>query len=64
MGRIPAERTTLYSIRRRFDGPDEEETALDRITDSDAVFGSYRKLVESSEFRFEHPAYRRAAGEN
>jgi FO synthase subunit 2 len=64
MGRIPAERTTLYSIRRRFDGPDDEETALDRITDSDAVFGSYRKLVESSEFRFEHPAYRRAAGEN
>jgi 7,8-didemethyl-8-hydroxy-5-deazariboflavin synthase CofH subunit len=64
MGRIPAERTTLYTIRRSFDGPDDEETPLDRITDSDAVFGSYRKLVESSEFRFEHPAYRRAAGEN
>jgi len=64
MGRIPAERSTLYSIRRRYDGPDDVETALDRITDSDAVFGSYRKLVESSEFRFEHPAYRRAAGEN
>jgi len=64
VGRIPAERSTLYAIRRRFDANDDPETALDRITDSDAVFGSYRKLTESAEFRFEHPAYRRAAGEN
>jgi len=64
IGRIPAERSTLYAIRRRFDANDDPETALDRITDSDAVFGSYRKLTESAEFRFEHPAYRRAAGEN
>jgi 7,8-didemethyl-8-hydroxy-5-deazariboflavin synthase CofH subunit len=63
-GRIPAERSTLYSIRQRFDGPDDVETALDRITDPDAVFGSYRRLTESSAFRFEHPAFRRAAGEN
>jgi len=63
-GRIPAERSTLYSIRNRFDGPDDVETALDRVTDSDAVFGSYRELTESSQFRFEHPAFRRAAGEN
>ena len=63
-GRIPAERSTLYSIRRRFEGRDDVETALDRITDSDAVFGSYRQLTESPLFRFEHPAYRRAAGEN
>ena len=63
-GRIPAERSTLYSIRNRFDGPDDVETALDRVTDSDAVFGSYRALTESSQFRFEHPAFRRAAGEN
>jgi FO synthase subunit 2 len=64
IGRVPAERSTLYAIRRRFDTDDDPETALDRITDSDAVFGSYRKLTESTEFRFEHPAYRRAAGEN
>ena len=64
MGRVAAERSTLYSIRRRFDTGEDPETALDRITDSDAVFGSYRRLVESDEFRFEHPAYRRAAGEN
>ena len=64
MGRIPAERSTLYAIRRLFEGADDVETPLDRITDSDAVFGSYRRLTESAEFRFEHPAYRRAAGEN
>jgi 7,8-didemethyl-8-hydroxy-5-deazariboflavin synthase CofH subunit len=63
-GRIPAERSTLYSIRRRFEDPDDVETPLDRITDPDAVFGSYRRLTESPEFRFEHPAFRRAAGEN
>jgi 2-iminoacetate synthase ThiH len=63
-GRVPAERSTLYSIRQRFDGPDDVETALDRITDPDAVFGSYRRLTESSAFRFEHPAFRRAAVEN
>ena len=63
-GRLPAERSTLYSIRRRFDDGDDPETALDRVTDSDAVFGSYRRLIESDTFRFEHPAYRRAAGEN
>jgi FO synthase subunit 2 len=63
-GRLPAERSTLYSIRRLFDDGDDPETPLDRITDSDAVFGSYRRLIESDTFRFEHPAYRRAAGEN
>ena len=61
-GRVPAERSTLYAIRRRFDGPEDPETALDRITDSDAVFGSYRKLVESDAYRFEHPSFRRAVG--
>jgi 7,8-didemethyl-8-hydroxy-5-deazariboflavin synthase CofH subunit len=63
-GRVAAERSTLYSIRRRFHDGEDPETALDRITDSEAVFGSYRRLVESDAFRFEHPAYRRAAGEN
>jgi len=63
-GRIPAERSTLYSIRRLFDGDDDPETPLDRIEDSDSVFGSYRQLTESPLFRFEHPVYRRAAGEN
>jgi 7,8-didemethyl-8-hydroxy-5-deazariboflavin synthase CofH subunit len=63
-GRIPAERSTLYSIRRLFEGPDDLETPLDRIEDSESVFGSYRQLTESPLFRFEHPVYRRAAGEN
>jgi 7,8-didemethyl-8-hydroxy-5-deazariboflavin synthase CofH subunit len=63
-GRIPAERSTLYSIRRLFEGPDDLETPLDRIENSESVFGSYRQLTESPLFRFEHPVYRRAAGEN
>jgi FO synthase subunit 2 len=63
-GRIPAERSTLYSIRRLFDGADDPETPLDRIEDPDSVFGSYRQLTESPLFRFEHPVYRRASGEN
>ncbi len=62
VGRIPAERSTLYAIRRRFEAADDEETALDRITDSDAVFGTYRQLAESPLFRFEHPALRRVSG--
>jgi FO synthase subunit 2 len=62
IGRVPAERSTLYEILRRFDGPEDDiETALDRVTDSEAVFGSYRQLTESPAFRFEHPAFRKAA---
>jgi 7,8-didemethyl-8-hydroxy-5-deazariboflavin synthase CofH subunit len=60
-GRIPAERSTEYAIRRRFDGVDEVETNLDRVTDSEAVFGSYRQLTASPDFRFEHPAYHKAS---
>ncbi len=61
-GRTPAERSTAYRILKTFEHPETEvETNLDRVTDSEAVFGSYRRLAESAEFRFEHPAYRKAA---
>jgi FO synthase subunit 2 len=58
-GRTPAERTTTYRIRHNFGESDDIETDLDRVKDSDAVFGSYKQLIASSRFRFEHPAYRR-----
>jgi 7,8-didemethyl-8-hydroxy-5-deazariboflavin synthase CofH subunit len=57
-GRSPAERSTTYRILREFGRTDDVETALDRITDSEAVFGSYRRLISTREWRFEHPAYR------
>ncbi len=55
-GRLPAERTSLYSIRKVFEqASDETESALDRIDDADARFGSYAALSQSTEFRFESP---------
>jgi FO synthase subunit 2 len=60
-GRVPAERSTTYRILREFGDADDVETNLDRVTDSEAVFGSYRDLISRREWRFEHPAYRPAA---
>jgi len=60
MGRIPAERNTLYGIVREF-GPEEDDhyDPLDLADGSDERFGSYALLTQSSEFKFaEH--YRRA----
>jgi FO synthase subunit 2 len=57
IGRTPAERTTTYRIRQEFGEADDVETNLDRVTDSEAVFGSYRKLTAAPEWRFEHPGY-------
>ncbi len=59
-GRVPAERTTLYQLRRVFDATgagaveaDEAEEALDRVEDADARFGSYAGLTREVRFRFE-----------
>ena len=54
MGRLPAERFTLYAIRRRFADPqDDPIDPLDRV-DGDAAerFGSYQQLVKLDRFRF------------
>ena len=53
-GRIPAERSTLYGILRRFDRHDEEvPDPLDRVNDEETGrFGSYQKLIASGQFRF------------
>ena len=53
MGRIPAERSTLYGLRRVFADPaDDPVDALDKVENADLLFGSYRQLTEDSQFRF------------
>ena len=61
MGRIPAERNTLYGIKRMF-GPEEDEhyDPLDLADGQDERFGSYTKLTQAPEFRFAEQ-YKRAA---
>jgi len=61
MDRVPAERTTMYAIRRRFDGPDDGEIEpLDRAAEDPDRFGSYFQLVADDRFRYlDH--YRAAA---
>jgi FO synthase subunit 2 len=58
VGRTPAERTSIYGIRRMFDAVDSQsdgESPLDGVNDAEARFGSYRRLAMASDFRFEHP---------
>jgi len=55
-GRVPAERTTTYGIRRLFDGDDEPVDPLDALNGRpEERFGSYFQLVGSGQFRFRHP---------
>ena len=53
MGRIPAERNTLYGIVRAF-GPDEDDhyDPLDLAAEGDERFGSFERLTHAPEFRF------------
>jgi 7,8-didemethyl-8-hydroxy-5-deazariboflavin synthase CofH subunit len=57
-GRIPAERSTLYKIVRRFDGPDSgAEEPLDQLTEEQTQrFGSYHQLIRLDQFRFREKA--------
>ena len=54
-GREPAERTTLYAIRRRFPRPDEASPdPLDEVGDAEAArFGSYFELIHRRDYRFQ-----------
>ncbi|MET0596023.1 MAG: 5-amino-6-(D-ribitylamino)uracil--L-tyrosine 4-hydroxyphenyl transferase CofH [Polyangiaceae bacterium] len=61
IGRTPAERTSLYAIRRKFDAESadaDEASPLDSVTDAETRFGSYRRLAMAPDFRFQHPARR------
>src|SRR5258706_8743708 len=42
-GRIPAQRDTLYNLLHVYEEGDEQESALDRVEDAEARFGSYRR---------------------
>jgi FO synthase subunit 2 len=56
-GRIPVQRDTRYRKLRVFSVEEQpgEETALDRVVDSEAVFGSYVQLTHDPRFRFKLP---------
>jgi FO synthase subunit 2 len=59
-GRVPVQRDTRYRVLRRFGAratPDEEG-ALDRVGDSEALFGSYAELTHDPRFRFKLPLMR------
>jgi FO synthase subunit 2 len=59
-GRVPVQRDTRYRPLRRFGAvaaPDEE-TALDRVGDATATFGSYDQLTHDARFRFRLPVAR------
>jgi FO synthase subunit 2 len=62
-GRIPAERFTTYQIKRVFDQSDVELDPLDLVGDNvEELFGSYHRLVQMDQFRFEHPRYASTGG--
>ena len=53
LGRVPAERTTLYKILRRFDVEPEAPEPLDLVNEQAAErFGSYAQLITLEEFRY------------
>ncbi|EGP93334.1 5-amino-6-(D-ribitylamino)uracil--L-tyrosine 4-hydroxyphenyl transferase CofH [Nitrosarchaeum koreense] len=54
IGRVPAERSTNYKILKRFDGNDESDDELDKISDS-TKFGSYAELIKINKFRYKNP---------
>ena len=59
-GRTPAERYTTYDIRRIYSEADEALDALDLVGDNvEEIFGSYNRLVQMEDYRFEHPRSQR-----
>ncbi|MHA7734590.1 5-amino-6-(D-ribitylamino)uracil--L-tyrosine 4-hydroxyphenyl transferase CofH [Nitrosopumilus sp. S6] len=52
--RIPAERNTKYEILKKFEGDDEPEDKLDRVTNT-SQFGSYVELIKINKFNYENP---------
>jgi 7,8-didemethyl-8-hydroxy-5-deazariboflavin synthase CofH subunit len=59
-GRVPVQRDTRYRALRTFGTRPEadEETALDRLVDAQAMFGSYAQLTRDARFRFKLPVAR------
>ena len=59
-GRVPVQRDTRYRALRTFAARPEadEDTALDRLVDAEATFGSYARLTRDARFRFKLPVAR------
>jgi len=56
-GRIPAERSTTYKLRRVFDREDAESPeALDVAATEAGRFGSYKELIKMDRYRYQHPS--------
>ena len=62
-GRIPAERSTTYGIRRLYENGETAAEPLD-VLDENARqgLGSYRELTADKRFRFQHPGRSRTNG--
>ncbi len=57
-GRVPAERSTTYEIRRVFDEDDGASGPLDLVEgDAEERFGSYQRLIKMDTHRFQHPKH-------
>ena len=54
IGRTPAERDTQYNIIKKFDGENETDEELDKITDT-SQFGSYVELIKINKFNYKNP---------
>ena len=54
IGRTPAERDTQYNIIKKFDGDNEVEEELDKVTDT-SQFGSYVELIKINKFNYTNP---------
>jgi len=58
VGRQPAQRNTKYQILRDFQPGEDPLSPLDRLDDSDDIFGSYHGLVSSGDHRYQRPLTR------
>jgi FO synthase subunit 2 len=53
MGRVPAERTTTYGVRRVFRDPAEDPVEpLDTVEYDEKRFGTYNVLIQADDWRF------------
>jgi 7,8-didemethyl-8-hydroxy-5-deazariboflavin synthase CofH subunit len=54
-GRVPAERTTTYQLRRVFEGEETKEPEpLDLAARDTGRFGSYHQLIKMEQYRYRH----------
>ena len=54
INRIPAERNTDYSLRKKFESSSETDDELDKISDP-SRFGSYQELIKINKFQYVNP---------